>query len=154
LGSSFGDPNDFNLYTRQENGDLNNWNLNCAAWGKDGGTYNYDNSCNISNGSQFFIQSNSNNAIQSGFIGIVENSFSSEMKLYPNPNEGQLTLELGKTYSTISIRIMNSIGQQVFSKYYSDSEKINLNIDGEPGFYTIEIIGPEGEKAFVKVVKI
>ena len=75
IGVASGNPSDAKLYSRSENDDLNNWSELCSANDLDGGSYNYDLTCEIDNFSQFFIQSANANEIQGEFC--VSSNFTS-----------------------------------------------------------------------------
>ena len=79
--------------------------------------------------------------------GIGENAMGFELNVFPNPNSGNFTLELnGSRNETISIRIYNALGDEVYARENIDingshQESINLNI--EPGIYYVRIEGEE-----------
>lgn len=86
-------------------------------------------------------------------LGMNENDFGSALVVYPNPTFGDLSIDLGMTYSNISVFVYNSLGQQVLNKQLSSSSSIELSIQDAPGVYTIEIRTKERKSAIVHVVK-
>ncbi len=64
FGSPFGSPSDATLLVRDENEYKNNWETLCSAVSYDNDSYNFTNSCNITNTHQFFIQSKNQSDIQ------------------------------------------------------------------------------------------
>lgn len=58
------------------------------------------------------------------------------VKLFPNPNHGSFTLDLGSLRPT-GIAVANGIGQQVFQTTNPDTQKFDLAL--EPGVYFLKI---------------
>ena len=58
------------------------------------------------------------------------------IKLYPNPNTGSFVLDLGTMQAT-EVRIVNSLGQEVFKT--SNVKNRHFNLDLKPGIYFMEI---------------
>jgi len=48
-------------------------------------------------------------------LSILENSFSKQISVYPNPTSGNLQIDLGETHQNIEIVVRNILGQQVVS---------------------------------------
>ncbi len=67
-----------------------------------------------------------------------------EVKVYPNPNNGQFTLSLSNVNTTCNVEVYNVLGEQVYqSNINSDNTKINLS--GQPnGVYLYRVISQEG----------
>ncbi|MFT5859688.1 MAG: hypothetical protein ACI865_001792 [Flavobacteriaceae bacterium] len=85
--------------------------------------------------------------------GIIENDLNSELHVSPNPTTGQVTVDLGKTFSKIKIRVTNVLGQEISTTTYSNAKSISLEIEGAIGYYYLDIISSEGKNARVKVLK-
>lgn len=49
-------------------------------------------------------------------LSVIENDFGSLIKVYPNPINGALTIDLGLNYDSIEVEVINSLGQQLFTK--------------------------------------
>jgi stress response protein SCP2 len=85
--------------------------------------------------------------------GISENSFGSNIMVYPNPTSGKFTIELGNTYAEIEVKIANSMGKVIERKSYHDAQTLDIKIDGANGLYFISIRNNNGQQAFLKVIK-
>jgi len=85
-------------------------------------------------------------------VGIVENSFDNIISLYPNPTNGQFEIAFSEYIQDATVVVRNALGQEVLSREYDSTIQIQLNIDGAPGFYFVEIANA-GNKAVLKVVK-
>mgnify|MGYP003672612551 FL=1 len=77
----------------------------------------------------------------------------SKLRFYPNPMKEKLIIELGAEYSDIVIRVRNTIGQEVFTQNYLNTNKVELNIDANPGLYLIELTADSERFKVFKVFK-
>lgn len=104
-----------------------------AFWNaRDSGTY-FSTDCSISN------------SITNLSDGIVE------LKAYPNPTNGKISINLGKTYNNAHVLVSNITGQMVFSKDYTAVNQVDLNLEGVSGVYFVKVKTEAGE-AVLKVV--
>ncbi|MCJ8291234.1 MAG: T9SS type A sorting domain-containing protein [Flavobacteriales bacterium] len=92
-------------------------------------------------------------ACLSSSVGINEKDFGSSLIVYPNPTFGNVSIDLGSTYSEAKIFVYNNLGQQVLNKTVNNSSTIDLTIEGAAGIYTIEVQTKEGRSARILVVK-
>jgi hypothetical protein len=74
------------------------------------------------------------------------------IQLYPNPTQNTLTIDLGATHSAVNINVLNAIGQSVQSVNYNNTQTVDLNIEGVPGWYFIQI-ETEKRSHTIKVLK-
>ena len=86
-------------------------------------------------------------------IGIIENNFDTEISVYPNPTNQDITIDLGGEYSDVVIRVTNALGQIIDVKHITSSSKVELSLDGAPGTYILEITTSEQGTARVRIVK-
>jgi N-acetylneuraminic acid mutarotase len=78
----------------------------------------------------------------------IETFKMSRIRIYPNPVSDKLTLDFGKDVSSqeASIRIMNSLGQVIFSKRIDAStENLSLSDWAVKGFYYVQILNIKNE---------
>ncbi|MFC1731133.1 T9SS type A sorting domain-containing protein, partial [candidate division KSB1 bacterium] len=73
--------------------------------------------------------------------------------IFPNPTSGKINIDMGNTLKEIKATIRNILGQEVLSKQFNETTIINLEINGPPGLYFIEIITTTGISEQFKVVK-
>jgi hypothetical protein len=66
----------------------------------------------------------------------IEEIDGATIKLYPNPNKGSFTLDLGKAEAD-EIRIINSLGQEILSWYNISYQQFDLAL--KPGVYLMQI---------------
>ena len=86
-------------------------------------------------------------------VSITEVAFDSNVQAYPNPTEGEITIDLGKVYEDVSVKIMTTTGQVVSSKMFTTTNQFELAVDGTAGLYILEIQTKTGERAIIKVTK-
>lgn len=85
-------------------------------------------------------------------LGILENNFGHELFLYPNPTDGQFSVDLGNTYGSVTIAITDMLGKLIYTTNYSESQIIDLNLKAPAGVYFVRI--ESGAKtAVIRVVK-
>ncbi len=75
------------------------------------------------------------------------------INIYPNPTSGNLNIELKQVYTNLTVDIKNLTGQTISSHSYTNTDKINLKIMGEPGVYFIEVTMDDGGQFISKIVK-
>lgn len=85
-------------------------------------------------------------------VGIIENNFGDELKVYPNPTNGNFSIDLGAVYESSIISITDLSGKLIESKTMSQSQMLNLFINEPSGIYILSIQAGN-EKALVRLVK-
>ena len=86
------------------------------------------------------------------FTNITTTKNISNLQVYPNPTQNALTVDLGAIHSTVNINISNAIGQRVQAANYTNSQILDLNLEGLAGWYFIQIETEKGSET-VKVLK-
>jgi hypothetical protein len=78
----------------------------------------------------------------------VNKPFALDFKLYPNPSDGQITIELGEGLKNkgLSIRITDALGKIVYKASSQYRETILLNTKLPAGSYTITLNGLDGSR--------
>jgi hypothetical protein len=85
-------------------------------------------------------------------VGIVENSFGDGLFIYPNPTNGNFSIDLGALYENAQVSITDISGKLVESKSIAQSQVLNLTIEEPAGIYLISIQAGN-KKAVIKLVK-
>lgn len=85
-------------------------------------------------------------------VGIIENDFGNELVVYPNPSDGQFSIDLGEHYKTSIITIRNIVGQVVQNKRFNEVQILDFELKGIAGFYLLEI-ETDQKKAFIRLIK-
>jgi Secretion system C-terminal sorting domain len=88
-------------------------------------------------------------AAQLGTTSVVAVSY----KVYPNPTNDTVTIDLGSYQEKVIVTLSNVMGQVVSSKTYAQVEAVNYSITGTTGLYFLNIATTTGEKKIIKVMK-
>ena len=88
----------------------------------------------------------------STITGITENTFGQQFTVYPNPTNGQLSIDLGDNMLNVTVIVRNALGKETLRKTYNSANLIELTIDGEAGIYYVEIATMD-KKELLKVIK-
>ena len=86
------------------------------------------------------------------FTNIITTNDIENLQVYPNPTQNTLTVDLGTVHSTVNIIVSNTIGQKVQSVHYTNTQSLDLNIEGLPGWHFIQIETEKGSET-IKVLK-
>ena len=77
-----------------------------------------------------------------GDVGIEEYSLEAAIKVYPNPSQGNFTLELGQNgLNGASVNVINARGEIIYDQQIShDNSEMSIDISNEPaGIYMVRI---------------
>lgn len=86
-------------------------------------------------------------------IGINENSFATTVQLYPNPTSGAFTIDFGKTYESIDLKIFNILGEQIKQMHFDNTQQAFINFEAAKAWYFIEIENENGAIIRKKILK-
>jgi hypothetical protein len=86
-------------------------------------------------------------------VGINKKSFANNILVYPNPTKGEISIDLVKVNTELTIRISNVLGQTIHSSTIEGKEHTELNIEGGKGVYFVELSNDQGERSLIKVIK-
>tara|TARA_R110002096_G_scaffold238027_3_gene429352 strand:+ start:45850 stop:48009 length:2160 start_codon:yes stop_codon:yes gene_type:complete len=91
--------------------------------------------------------------VQIIIIGIVENSFGDDALLvYPNPTNGNFSIDLGAVYQNAEISIRDISGKLIDSRTIAQSQVLNLTLDQPAGIYIISVQAAN-KRAVIRLVK-
>jgi type IX secretion system substrate protein len=85
--------------------------------------------------------------------GIENNNFASDIKLYPNPTNGQIEIVFDKPYNIIDIKVLAITGQLVYFSRFDNTGRLVIDMPGAKGLYLVTVTNSEGETARLKVMK-
>jgi len=86
-------------------------------------------------------------------VGIQDAPFNAVLSIYPNPTQGNLTIQLGETYTNVTLTLTNVLGQVILTKAYDQTDVLQLEWEGAPGMYTFYLSTAEGNVASGKVYR-
>ena len=81
-----------------------------------------------------------------------ENDFETDVCIYPNPTDGNFSIDLGGIYETINISISDAGGKLIQAKTYTSSQILRLKLDGSAGIYVL-VIESGSKRAVVMLAK-
>ncbi|MDC0257743.1 T9SS type A sorting domain-containing protein [Crocinitomicaceae bacterium] len=85
-------------------------------------------------------------------VGVEENSFGNEFKIYPNPSDGNFGINLGGSYQNVQILITDISGKVIQSKNITKAQNMNLSITNPAGIYIVSI-NAGNKNAIIRLVK-
>jgi len=86
-------------------------------------------------------------------LGVSKNSFAASLNAYPNPTTGKFTINLGQSYSGISIAVTNILGQTVATENHKNAQTLDVEINGPAGIYLATVKTNDGHQATIKITK-
>ncbi|MDD2387651.1 MAG: PKD domain-containing protein, partial [Bacteroidales bacterium] len=84
--------------------------------------------------------------------GIFQNTYGTEILVYPNPTNGRLTVDLGNVYPETSVNIYDVNGKLVDKIFFGNQSILEFYINDISGTYLITLQSGN-QKALMKVVK-
>lgn len=85
-------------------------------------------------------------------VGIIENNFGNNLLVYPNPTNGNFSIDLGDVYENSEVLITDLSGKLLDSKTIAQSQTLNLSIREPAGIYILSIKA-EDKKAVIRLIK-
>ncbi len=85
-------------------------------------------------------------------VGIIENSFGNSLQVFPNPTGGHFSVNLGQTYSELSVSIKDINGKVVYTEKFTNRQALDLELNEPAGMYFLEI-RTEDKNAIIRIVK-
>jgi hypothetical protein len=85
-------------------------------------------------------------------VGIIENSFGNKLIVYPNPTNGNFSVDLGAIYENTQVLITDISGKLIESVNKSQTQVLNLSINEADGIYFVSIHA-ENKNAVIRLVK-
>ena len=91
--------------------------------------------------------------VQISTLGLTTNSFSHEIKIYPNPTNNSFEISFKNNQKKLTINIYSSLGQLIQTRTFDNSDHILMNLNQPSGIYFIECINHKGNKSISKLIK-
>jgi hypothetical protein len=85
-------------------------------------------------------------------LGIIENTFPENPIIYPNPTDGNVSIDLRKNYNYVIIQLNDILGRKIIEQSYNQGRVFNLNIKESPGVYILTIV-TENKRVVFRLVK-
>ena len=84
------------------------------------------------------------------FVGVDEQALSKQLKVYPNPSNGIIKIDLPALSK--NLQIFNAMGQLLMNKEIRNSESLELDLGARAGLYLIVVELTEGTAVQTKVL--
>ena len=108
-------------------------------------------------GNYAVIISNGNCSVTSDCINVTISGINAEslsqLKVYPNPMDNELTLDFGKTLNNVQVEIINVIGQTISNRKFKNKQVIHLNLNIAKGVYYLKVTENNKGSKIVKIIK-
>ena len=86
-------------------------------------------------------------------MSVSESGIRNNFKSYPNPTNGQLSIDLGEQLPATEVTITNILGQEISKQQFKNTSLLNLEIEGESGVYFLSFKAGQNT-AILKVLKL
>lgn len=87
-----------------------------------------------------------------GTAGIEDFESTLNISIYPNPSNGDFSIDMGETIESLTIYITDITGKEVYSNGYKSTHKVNFNLNDAPGVYFVTILA-NGVQSKYKLIK-
>lgn len=85
-------------------------------------------------------------------IQISDNGIANNIRVYPNPSNGLINIDMGNVCREVKVRISDVLGQIILERVYSSEQIISLQFDEAPGVYLMKVTFDDKETS-IRVVK-
>ena len=85
-------------------------------------------------------------------LSIADFEFQNNVKLYPNPSSGNVTINLASYYEKVDLRVTNILGQNIITKTELNTDFISFSMENNPGLYFANLHNDKGEWAVIKFI--
>lgn len=86
-------------------------------------------------------------------LGSNDTTLETNSIAYPNPTDGNFTIDIGKIFTEITVITSNILGQIIASEKFENTNSIQLKIEGKTGIYFVKLISSEGNSKTLKIIK-
>lgn len=72
-------------------------------------------------------------------VGLSEELNTPSIRVYPNPSNGIISIELGGEYNEVKLILFDNLGRIVANQLFTATKQIELVIDAVPGNYILKL---------------
>jgi hypothetical protein len=83
--------------------------------------------------------SDTSSCISLNTVGLIDNIFESEILIYPNPTDENVSIQLGGYCDNVTLIVRNVYGNEMVSQNLQNTDVVNVKIEGAPGIYFLTI---------------
>ncbi|MDD2344820.1 MAG: T9SS type A sorting domain-containing protein [Bacteroidales bacterium] len=85
-------------------------------------------------------------------VGIWENTYETQINIYPNPTNGKINIDLGHVYSETQVKIYDIKGKLMDQFLFENKNVLEFHINDITGIYILDVQSGN-RKALLKVIK-
>ncbi|UOE42115.1 T9SS type A sorting domain-containing protein [Chryseobacterium suipulveris] len=85
-------------------------------------------------------------------VGILESTFTHHITVYPNPTDGNVTINLPESLSEFIASLYDLNGKLIQQSTYKNTKTFELNLNVQPGIYFLTI-NSENKKATIRLIR-
>lgn len=89
---------------------------------------------------------------QLGPSALLENDFDRALRIYPNPTEGDITIDLGARQAFVELTLTAASGKQIARATYTDTEEVVYTLPQPAGIYFVTLTAAS-KRAVIRLVK-
>lgn len=89
--------------------------------------------------------------IEVNIVGIAENHFADRIQLYPNPNHGDFTIDMGQEYQNVQCEILDIYGVSISVSKHQNKRSIKIPSKLPAGLYMVKL-NANGKQAVISFV--
>lgn len=86
-------------------------------------------------------------------LTLEDNEANISPRLFPNPTQGNVRVDLGKNYPEINVTVTNVLGQIISLEHFVNTSSLDFTIKGNSGMYFVSIRNAQGIQNTLKVIK-
>jgi hypothetical protein len=96
--------------------------------------------------------SDTSSCINLNEVGLINNIFESELLIYPNPTDENVSVKLGSYCDNVILIVRSVYGNEIVSQNLQNTDLVNIKIEGAPGIYFLTI-SCQDKNATFKILK-
>ena len=85
-------------------------------------------------------------------VGVTKNDLEMKPVIYPNPNDGNFSVDLGHQTESVTVTITDIVGQLIQTKTYNNQQNLNLKLKEPAGIYLL-IIEVNDKREIIRLIK-
>jgi uncharacterized delta-60 repeat protein len=85
-------------------------------------------------------------------VNLFESTFMDNLKVYPNPNSGNFTVDIGQVIDKVDVTVLDLQGRIVLRKVFTQTQLFQMNLNDCAGIYIVSIASEHG-KSLVRILK-
>lgn len=90
----------------------------------------------------------------SGTSGVKKEAFSAEIRMYPNPTSGNITIQFGELQQNITASLLSAEGKCIKNYTLTNKNTLDINIEDQAaGLYFIKLNNEKGQQQTLSILK-